>query len=59
MTDSMIEVVFKVFADIPVGEEVRLCGNVPVLGGDDPDKSVSLITTPSDFPWWRTKEGCI
>eukprot|EP01032_Pedospumella_encystans_P014145 gene14145-16269_t len=57
MNDSMIEVVFKVHADVRIGEEIRLSGSVPALGCDDPNRSIPMVTTPSDFPWWRTKEG--
>lgn len=42
-----------------IGEEIRLSGSVPALGCDDPNRSIPMVTTPSDFPWWRTKEGII
>lgn len=44
-------------ADLRIGEEVRLSGSVPALGCDDPERSIPMVTTPGDFPWWRTKEG--
>eukprot|EP00601_Ochromonadales_sp_CCMP2298_P017181 CAMPEP_0173233894 /NCGR_PEP_ID=MMETSP1142-20121109/9889_1 /TAXON_ID=483371 /ORGANISM="non described non described, Strain CCMP2298" /LENGTH=1021 /DNA_ID=CAMNT_0014163805 /DNA_START=97 /DNA_END=3159 /DNA_ORIENTATION=- len=57
INESMIEVVFKVHADIRIGEEVRVSGSVPALGCDDADRAIPMVTTPADFPWWRTKEG--
>jgi len=57
INDSIIEVVFKVHADVRIGEEIRLSGNAPVLGCDDPARAVPLVTSPGDFPWWHTKEG--
>eukprot|EP00600_Ochromonadales_sp_CCMP1393_P004943 CAMPEP_0174970528 /NCGR_PEP_ID=MMETSP0004_2-20121128/9438_1 /TAXON_ID=420556 /ORGANISM="Ochromonas sp., Strain CCMP1393" /LENGTH=1105 /DNA_ID=CAMNT_0016220279 /DNA_START=122 /DNA_END=3439 /DNA_ORIENTATION=- len=57
MNESIIEVVFKVHADVRLGEELRVCGSVPALGCDNPDRAVPMVTTPTHFPWWRTKEG--
>jgi len=39
------------------GEEVRISGNVPTLGLGNPEKAIPLVTSPSAFPWWVTKEG--
>ena len=49
----------QVHADVRIGEEIRLSGNAPVLGCDDPARAVPLVTSPGDFPWWHTKEGII
>ena len=40
-----------------IGEEIRVSGNVPALGCNDPERAILLVTTPSEFPWWRTMEG--
>jgi hypothetical protein len=40
-----------------MGEEIRVSGNAPVLGCNDPDRAIPMFTTPHDFPWWRSKEG--
>jgi hypothetical protein len=47
----------KVFGDLNHGEEIFLSGNVPGLGCDDIARAIPLVTTPTEFPWWRTKEG--
>ncbi len=43
-------------AKVKVGEDVRLCGNIPAFGCDDPNLAVPLVTSPSTYPWWKTKE---
>lgn len=57
MNKSVVEVVFKVSARLQHGEDVRLSGNVPALGCNNPDRAISLVTSPSEFPWWQTKEA--
>jgi hypothetical protein len=57
MNQSIVEVVFKVQARTRFGEDVRVSGNVPALGCNDPDRAVELVTSPADFPWWQTKSG--
>lgn len=47
----------QVYAPVGHGEEVRICGNVPALGCNNPIRSIPLITTSSDYPIWYTKEG--
>lgn len=54
---SMVEIVFKVNGEVLIGEEIRVCGNAPALGCDDPDRAIPMFTCPHDYPWWRTKEG--
>lgn len=39
------------------GEEIRVSGNVPALGCDDPSRSVPLVTSPTELPWWHTPKG--
>jgi trehalose 6-phosphate synthase/phosphatase len=56
MNYSIAETVFKVRANLLPGEEVHVSGNVPALGCYDPNRSVPLITTSADFPWWSTEE---
>jgi hypothetical protein len=73
--NSMTEVVFKVgsycinnstfpkkyqaYASVQFGEEIRVSGNVPALGCDNPDRAIPMFTSPSEFPWWHTKEGLL
>lgn len=47
----------KVYAEVRIGEEIRVSGNAPVLGCNDPNRAIPMFTTPHDFPWWRSKEG--
>ena len=47
----------QVYAKVRIGEEVRLSGNVPALGLGNPEKAIPLVTSPTSFPWWVTKEG--
>ncbi len=54
---SVVEVVFKVHAEVGFGEEIYLCGNVPALGCDNISRAIPLITSTDDYPWWQTKEG--
>ena len=54
---AMLEVSFKVTADLRIGEEVRLSGSAPALGLWDPDRAVPLVTTPATYPRWTTKES--
>jgi trehalose 6-phosphate synthase/phosphatase len=54
---SVIEVVFKVNAKLRHGEDVRISGNVPALGCNNPARSLPLTTSPSEYPWWYTNEG--
>lgn len=44
-------------AAVGFGEEVRVSGNVPALGCDDPVRSIPLVCSPAIYPWWTTKEG--
>eukprot|EP01035_Chromulina_nebulosa_P020435 gene20435-26517_t len=57
MNNSIIEVVFKVSAKLKNGEDIRLCGNVPALGGYNPERALKLYSSPKDQPWWHTKEA--
>ncbi len=50
-------IIFQVEAHLKFGEEVRLSGNVPSLGCNNPDRAIPMYTTPSMFPIWSTKEG--
>jgi len=52
MNQSVIEVVFKVNAELKIGEEIRVSGNSPVLGRNDPLFSIPLITSANDYPTW-------
>ena len=54
---AMLEVSFKVTADLRIGEEVRLSGSAPALGLWDPNRAVPLVTTPATYPRWTTKES--
>jgi hypothetical protein len=54
---SIIEIIFKVKAQIKHGEEIRISGNVPALGCNDVERALPLYTTPNDFPWWSMNEG--
>ena len=47
----------QVHAEVLLGQEVRISGNVPALGCDSPDRAIPLVTSSADFPWWQTKEG--
>ena len=55
--NSILEIVFKVQAKLRHGEDIRLSGNVPVLGCDDIDRAIPLYTTSEDYPWWSTEDG--
>lgn len=57
MNKSIVEVTFNVIAKIDVGEEIRLSGNVPAFGCDDPAQSLPLVTSPTLYPTWKTKTG--
>lgn len=57
MNTCIIEVLFKVEAALRLGEEVRVSGNVPALGCNDPLQAVRLVTTGSDYPLWNTREA--
>ena len=39
------------------GEEVRVSGNAPALGRNNPAHAVPLTTSSADLPWWSTKGG--
>ena len=57
MNHSITEVVFKVEASVGFGEEIRLSGNVPALGNNDPSRSIRMYSTKNDYPIWTTKSG--
>lgn len=57
MNKSIVEVLFKVKAKVKLGEEIRLSGNVPGLGCNNPERAIPLVTSPTDFPCWATKEA--
>ena len=42
---------------MPLGEEIRVCGNVPALGANDRDRAVRMVTTEADYPVWNTMDG--
>lgn len=46
-------------AKLRYGEEIRLSGNVPALGSYNIQRAIPLYTSPTDFPYWHTKEGWI
>jgi trehalose 6-phosphate synthase/phosphatase len=54
---EVLEVVFKVTADLRIGEEVRLSGSAPALGFGDVNRAIPLFTTPATYPSWTTKEA--
>jgi trehalose 6-phosphate synthase/phosphatase len=56
MNHSMIELEFRVKAALLVGEDMRVCGNVPALGSNDPNRSIKLFTSSSNYPYWHSKE---
>ena len=39
------------------GEEIRVSGPAPALGCGNPERAISLVTTPADYPWWTTKDS--
>ena len=39
-----------------IGEEVRVSGTAPALGFGKPERAIRMVTTPSTFPMWTTKE---
>ena len=43
-------------ADLRIGEEVRVSGTAPALGCDKPERAIQMITTPSTYPLWTTRE---
>lgn len=53
----MIEVEFRVRAELRVGEEVRVGGNVPALGCNDPQRAVRLYSSATTFPIWTSRES--
>eukprot|EP00981_Chlorochromonas_danica_P005361 scaffold1084_cov250-Ochromonas_danica.AAC.12 len=59
MNPSVVEITFKVHADLDFGEEVYISGNVPGLGSGDLNRAVQLVTSSSTFPWWSTKEAIL
>lgn len=56
MNHSMIEMEFRVTAALRIGEEVRVSGNVPALGCNDPYRSIPLFTSSATFPMWTSRE---
>eukprot|EP00607_Mallomonas_marina_P007269 CAMPEP_0182418418 /NCGR_PEP_ID=MMETSP1167-20130531/2856_1 /TAXON_ID=2988 /ORGANISM="Mallomonas Sp, Strain CCMP3275" /LENGTH=1137 /DNA_ID=CAMNT_0024592623 /DNA_START=42 /DNA_END=3455 /DNA_ORIENTATION=+ len=57
MNRSIIEVMFKVRANVRFGEEVRVSGNVPALGCYSPERTIPLVTSKADYPCWSTKSA--
>ena len=57
MNHSVVETIFKVRAELRIGEELRVSGNVPALGANDINRAVPLCTSPTEYPWWHTKKG--
>lgn len=53
MNHSMIEVIFKVCAELRHGEEVRISGNVPALGMNIVSRALAMSTSSTSFPWWQ------
>eukprot|EP01034_Spumella_vulgaris_P031664 gene31664-39115_t len=51
------EVVFKVFCKLGHGEDVRLGGNVGILGLYDTSRTIKLSTSTQEYPWWSTVEA--
>ena len=50
------KVTFKFTGHTSFDEEVRLIGNLPILGSWHTDRCVSLITSSEDYPVWTTPE---
>ena len=40
-----------------IGEEIRVSGPCPALGHGDASRAIPLVTTPSTYPFWTTKES--
>ena len=40
-----------------MGEEIRVSGPAPALGSSNPERAVSMVTSPGEYPWWTTKES--
>jgi len=51
---NLTRVTFKVEAELEVGQNVRLTGDTWSLGGFSPNRGLDLVTTPEEFPVWRT-----
>jgi len=54
---SYLDIVTQVHGNTRFGEEIRLSGNVPALGCDIADRAIPMVTSPSNYPWWTTKQG--
>ncbi len=54
---SNLEVYFEVQAPLKFGEEIRVVGNFPCLGSDDANLGVRLVTSPSEYPHWKSTKG--
>lgn len=52
----MVEIDFRVQATLRMGEEVRVSGNVPALGCNDPARAIPLFSSNSNFPYWSLRE---
>jgi hypothetical protein len=50
---------FSVHAEIKYGEKVHLSGDTFSLGGFKPSQSVELVTTPEEYPIWRTPKKIV
>jgi len=52
---TLTRVTFKVKADLEIGQNVRLTGDNRSLGSFSPNRGLDLVTTPKEYPIWRTK----
>ncbi|GBG33124.1 Alpha,alpha-trehalose-phosphate synthase UDP-forming [Hondaea fermentalgiana] len=51
---NLTRITFKVKADLDIGQNVRITGDSVNLGSFSPNRGVDLVTTPKEYPIWRT-----
>jgi trehalose-6-phosphate synthase/trehalose-6-phosphatase len=55
-TAGLTRVTFRVKADLEIGQNIRLAGDTRALGSFHPNRGLDLVTTPGEYPWWRTNK---
>uniref|UniRef100_A0A7S2RGB1 CBM20 domain-containing protein n=1 Tax=Mucochytrium quahogii TaxID=96639 RepID=A0A7S2RGB1_9STRA len=52
--NRLTRVTFKVKADLGIGQNIRITGDTQSLGLFHPKNGLNLVTTPKEYPIWRT-----
>ena len=53
-TGKYSQIQVRVTASTGFGESIRISGRSRALGAFNPDEAIELITTPAEYPVWRT-----